>query len=340
MRLRTFAAAAGFAALAALPALAQDKPVELKFAHWLPPAHPLHKTSFAEWTKSISDASGGSIKVTIYPAQQLGKAPDHYDMARDGIADLAWINPGYQAGRFPVFAAVELPFTAANAAAGSRAIDAWYRKYAAAEMADVRYCLAHAHDPGVLHSKKEIKSPDQIKGMKIRPANGTIAQFVTLMGGSNVQTSAPEAREALEKGVADALTFPWDSIFIFGIDKVTTFHLDVPMYVTGFVIPMNKDSYAKLSPAQKKVMDDHCTSQWAEKIATHWAAAEAAGKAKMAAAPGHTIVKIGDAEVNAWRKAAEPLVGRWAEAVKKKNLDADKVIGELKGELKKADAAY
>ena len=75
-------------ALAAGSAIAQDKPVELKFAHWLPAAHPLATLGFIPWAKSVEAASKGSIKVTIYPAQQLGKAANHYDMARDGIADI------------------------------------------------------------------------------------------------------------------------------------------------------------------------------------------------------------------------------------------------------------
>ena len=45
-----------------------------------------------------------------FPSQQLGKAFDHYDMARDGIADFTYVNPGYQPGRFPIIAAGELPF--------------------------------------------------------------------------------------------------------------------------------------------------------------------------------------------------------------------------------------
>src|SRR6266852_7185774 len=49
-------------------------------------------------------------KYKVYPAQQLGKAFDHYDMARDGIADVTYVNPGYQPGRFPIIAAGELPF--------------------------------------------------------------------------------------------------------------------------------------------------------------------------------------------------------------------------------------
>jgi hypothetical protein len=58
----------------------------------------------------VEAASKGSIKIAFFPAQQLGKAADHYDMARDGIADMAYVNPGYQAGRFPIIAAGELPF--------------------------------------------------------------------------------------------------------------------------------------------------------------------------------------------------------------------------------------
>ena len=60
--------------------------------------------------RRVEKASGGTIKYKIFPAQQLGKAFDHYDMARDGIADVTYVNPGYQPGRFPIVAAGELPF--------------------------------------------------------------------------------------------------------------------------------------------------------------------------------------------------------------------------------------
>ena len=40
-------------------------------------------------------------------------------MARDGIADAAYVNPGYQPGRFPIFAAASLPFQVANARAAA-----------------------------------------------------------------------------------------------------------------------------------------------------------------------------------------------------------------------------
>ena len=181
-------------------------------------------------------------------------------------------NPGYEPGRFPIMGLSEIPFIFANSKQGSAALDAWYRKYADKEMKDVKYCITFAHDPATFHTtNKKVVVPGDVKGMKIRPANATISRFVSLLGGTNVPASAPESRDLLEKGVAEGITFPWGSIMLFGIDKVTKYHLDSQLYVTEQTFVMNKDKYNSLSPAQRKVIDDHCTPEWAEKIATPWA---------------------------------------------------------------------
>src|SRR5262245_61829674 len=87
-------AAAAAAGLATAPVAAQDKTFELKLSHWVPPSHPLQK-ALEDWGGSIEKASGGTLKYKVYPSQQLGKAFDHYDMARDGIADVTYVSPGY-----------------------------------------------------------------------------------------------------------------------------------------------------------------------------------------------------------------------------------------------------
>jgi len=321
-------------------ALAQDKTFELKLSHWVPPSHPLQK-ALEDWGASVEKDSGGTIKYKVYPAQQLGKAFDHYDMARDGIADLTYINPGYQPGRFPIIGAGELPFLMTNAKGGTQALDAWYRKYAAQEMKDVKFCLAFVHDPGAFHSRsKKIVVPEDIKGMKIRPAHATMATFVTQLGGTNVQASAPEVRDILEKGVADAVTFPWGSVPLFGIDKVTKYHLDMPLYVTTFAFVFNKDKYNQLSAAQKKVIDDHCTPEWALKVASPWADFEHAGIAKIKAEAGHEVYEPTPAQIAEWKKAAQPLEEKWAEGVKKTGADPAVVMKELEAQLSKEGAGY
>ena len=111
------------------PAFAQDKKtadkqVDLKVSIWLPPAHPLVPAT-KDWVADIEKASGGTIKGTVFPSEQLGKAFDHYDMARDGIADVTYVNPGYQPGRFPLIAAGQLPFTFSDGKKGTAALDIW-----------------------------------------------------------------------------------------------------------------------------------------------------------------------------------------------------------------------
>ncbi|NML43655.1 TRAP transporter substrate-binding protein [Ramlibacter sp. G-1-2-2] len=334
----TAAAVAAALALATGFAQAQDKPVQLKLSSWVPAQHPLNP-SLQAWADDIKKASGGTITATLFPSEQLGKAFDHYDMARDGISDFSYVNPGYQPGRFPIMAGAGLPFLFANAKGGTAAIDAWYREYAATEMKDVKFCFAFVHDPGTFHARKKITVPSDIKGMKIRPATSTIGQMVTSLGGTNVQASAPESRDMLERGVADAITFPWGSIVLFGIDKVVKYHMDAPLYVTPFVWVMNKDKYNAMSTAQKKVIDDHCTTEWAEKVASPWADFEYGGHAKIAAEPGHEIYKLTPDQMKAWRDAMGPVEAQWADSVKKVGQDPKKVMDGLKASLVKYKAA-
>jgi len=334
------AAAALALLIGAAPATAQERTFELKLAHWVPPSHPLQK-ALEDWGASVEKASNGTIKSKVYPSQQLGKAFDHYDMARDGIADLTYINPGYQPGRFPIIGAGELPFLVTNAKGGSQALDAWYRKYAAKEMKDVKFCLAFMHDPGSFHAKaKKITVPGDVKGMKIRPAHATMASFVTLLGGTNVQSSAPEVRDLLEKGVAEAVTFPWGSVPLFGIDKVTKYHIDAPLYATTFAFVFSPITYAQMSAAQKKVIDDHCTNEWALKVASPWADFEHGGIAKLKADSAHEVYPLTKEQLAEWKKAAEPLQQTWASNVKKAGGDPDAIMKELKESLAKFNAAY
>jgi TRAP-type C4-dicarboxylate transport system substrate-binding protein len=333
------AAALAPAILAAgAPAWAQDKPVHLKLAHWVPPSHPLQK-AMEDWGASVQKATNGTVTFSVYPSQQLGKAFDHYDMARDGIADVTYINPGYQPGRFPIIDAGNLPFMMSNGKTGSEALDEWYRKYAAQEMKDVHFCLAFIHDYGSWHSKtRKIVVPADVKGEKVRPAQAMIATLVTQLGGVNVQSSAPEIRDLIEKGVADAGTFPWGSTYLFGLDKVTKYHMDVPLYVTVFAWVMNKGVYDGMSPMQKKAIDDHCSTEWAGKVAGPWAAFERAGVAKLKADPAHEVYTLNAEQLAEWKKAAEPVVKVWGDNVRKVGVDPDVALGGLKAAVQKYHA--
>ena len=331
----------GFAAVlllgSAAGAAAQDKTLNLRLSLFVPPTHPLVQSA-RDWAADLTKESGGTIRATVFPSEQLGKAFDQYDMVRDGIADVAYISPGYQPGRFPIINAGQLPFLVSNGHGGTTAVDAWYRKYAAREMPDTHYCLGFVHDPGTFHSRRKITVPGDVSGMKVRPSQSVVGELVTILGGTNVQASAPESRDAIERGVADAITFPWGSIFLFGIDKVTKYSLDSPVYTTVFIWSMNKAVYEGASPAQRKVIDDHCSNAWADRFAGPWVEFEAAGRERMRRAPGHEVVSLTPEQLAAWKSAAAPVLASWENSVRAKGLDPAVVLGELKALLKAHDA--
>jgi TRAP-type C4-dicarboxylate transport system substrate-binding protein len=88
---------------------------------------------------------------------------------------------------------------------------------------------------------------------------------------------------------------------------------------------MNKKAYESLSPGQKKIMDEHSTPYWAQRITTPWSMWDIAGRDQIAQMPGHTIHRLSAADVAEWKKAAEPIVEAWKQDVKKRFPDLDPV---------------
>ena len=67
---------------------------------------------------------------------------------------------------------------------------------------------------------------------------------------------------------------------------------------------------------------------------------EHAGLAKVKAEPGHEVYPITDAQLDEWKKSAEPLEKQWTDNVRKAGGDPDAIMRELKQSLAQYKAAY
>ena len=313
---------------------------ELTFSHTLPANHPAHTTGFTLWADSIKADTNGEVSFAFFPAGQMGVGRDHYEMVRDGIVDVAWLNPGHTPGRFPIIAAGEIPFLISDGMRGSKGFDRWYRDYAGTEMSEVHFCLAHTHEPGTIHTRAAVVEPGDLRGMRIRPANATLARLLQAHGASSIQVGPSEAREVLARGTADGITFPWRSPFVFGMDEFVKHHVDIPLYATTFVIAINKNRYARLSEAQRQVVDAHCTPEWAQKITTGWSEYDLEGRDILLATEGHTVHVPTAEQAEAWRAAAAPLKAEWEDAVRAKGLDPKPIFDALTSHLAAEDALF
>ena len=335
----TFLSAVALAA-ATCSAVAQEQ-TTLRLAHWLPATHPVQTTGIEPWVKSIEEASEGRIKIQIFPGQQLGAAPDHYDMVRDGVADISYVNPGYNAGRFPIFELTGVPFETNSGPKAGKAIHKWYQgAYSDAEMGDIHLCLVNPHEPGRFHTQKAINVPDDVKGLSVRPAHATMARYVEILGGSSVQVPAPEAREALARGVADAITLPYVEIMAFGIDKITKYHTDLPFYVSAQILMLNPAMYDGLSEEDRKVIDAHCTPDWSQKFSQGWADLDVGAREKIMSDSEHEVYSPSAEEERLWRESAQPVIAAWEKDAGASGFDPAEILAGYRDALEANDAKY
>jgi TRAP-type C4-dicarboxylate transport system substrate-binding protein len=121
---------------------------------------------------------------------------------------------------------------------------------------------------------------------------------------------------------------------------VTKYDMDAPLGSVMFQWLMNPATYNAMSAAQKKVIDAHCTSEWAARFADPWADFEHAGLEKIKAEPDHEVYKINDEQLAEWKKSAEPLKQKWADDVKKAGGDPDAIWKELQASLSQYNAGF
>src|SRR6266508_2171593 len=144
--------------------------VVLKVEHFVGPQATIQAQVFNPWCEKIGKESGGKLKCQIYPAMQLGGTPPQlFDQAKDGVVDIVWTIPTYQAGRFVKSEVFELPFLVKSAETGSPALWEYIQKNSLDEFKGTKLILAHVHDGAQLHfTTKDVKTLEDLKGLKVR----------------------------------------------------------------------------------------------------------------------------------------------------------------------------
>lgn len=311
----------------------------MNFSHFVPTGHQVHKVA-EMWGQSIAEASGGDLDLRIFPAEQLGKAVDHYDMIASGTVDAGWVVAGYTPGRFPVIEAGELPFLVSDAALGAKALHEWYEQYVEDEMSEIRFCAIVTHEPGRIHTKEPIASAADMKGVKLRPATAVVGNYLAALGAVPVKLASPEARQGVERGVVDGVTFPWSTIINFGLTDALTHHVDIPLYIPMAFFGINTGFYEGLSDANKAVIDEHCSPEWTAKLTGNWAAWEQEGRPAIEAMVGHEFVVPEGDDLQPWIDAAQGVNESWRDQITERmeGADPDAMLDDLKLRISAAGA--
>jgi TRAP-type C4-dicarboxylate transport system substrate-binding protein len=333
---KTFLGLAGAAALSlglgAVPAAAQD--VTLRMHQFLPPQANVPKLILDVWADQVEEASDNRIKIERYPSMQLGGTPPELmDQAIDGVADIVWTVVGYTPGRYPSTEVFELPFMMTNARAASAAYWQMFEKHMKdTEFKDVHILGAWVHGPGLIHSNKEIRTPEDMQGMKIRGGSRLANNLLAKTGATPVGMPVPAIPEALSKGVIDGTTIPWEVTPALKVSELVDNHTEFTgnaLYVLTFVLAMNKDKYESLPDDLKKVIDENSGLEFS--VFAGGTQEDADGPARQIAVDrGNNIVKLSEEETQVWKDAAQPIYDEWIAEMKDKGIDGQALIDEAR----------
>jgi TRAP-type transport system periplasmic protein len=337
--IKTGAAAA--VAAAALPGMAQQPVVTLKFHTFMAPQSNVWLNMHKAWMDKVEKESAGRIKFEGYPAMQLGGTPVQlYDQARDGVVDIIWTLPGNTSGRFPRVEVFELPFIMTNAEATSKAYWEYFQTVAADEFKDVQVLALQVHGPGVIHTAdKPVKSVADLKGVKMRAPTRIVTKLMASLGATPVGMPLPGIPDALSKGTIQGCVIPWEVVPSVKVQELTKFHAEFDpaggaLYTTTFVMAMNKAKYNSLPADLKKVIDNNsgmATSAWLGKTQQ---AGDAAGR-KSASDRNNTIFTVGKEEAQTFRRASRLVEVEWVEDMKKRGFDGQKLLDTARSLIEK-----
>lgn len=140
-----------------------------------------------------------------------------------------------------------LPFTTAEK--GSEALWRLYKKYPQIrnEFKDNHILLLYTSNPYILiTAKKQVKSLEDIKGLKIRMTGGPPTDQMKALGGVPMLIPMPDNYLSLQKGVIDGMGAPWEAILAFRLYEVVKYYTDVPFPAVYFSIAMNKRKWNSL----------------------------------------------------------------------------------------------
>ncbi len=292
-----------------------------RFSHFLPANHALAQ-GMADWAHQLEQASGGKIEIRIYPSSQLGSGLDHYDMVARRVAQLGWIVPGYEQGRFPIFSILETPFLISDATTGVQAFHAWYSDYAQLEMEEVIPCLMTSSPPGRLSfTDKRVSQPSDIAGLRIRVANAAVGRYVRSLGGVTINIALSEARQSLERGMIDGMPFGFYSIQSMNLGKLLQLHLDLPFSSSPAILGINREEYVALDSTTREVVDSFCTADWSSKVVARWVALEEQTREQYLQDNEREVYSASSSTKEQWMDATQPLVTEWRSLAERRGLN-------------------
>jgi len=258
----------------------------LYLAHSLPQTHPVHK-GILSFQKTLEEKSGGTLKIKIFPDGQLGSEREVLELLQIGSVAVTKVSAATLANFVPEYSVLGIPYLFRDKAHYFDVLEGDIGKSILEKGSKYwlrGLCYYDAGSRSFYTKDKAIRTPEDLKGLKIRVMNNQMAiNMVNALGGSATPMAYGELYTAIQQGVVDGAENNPPSF-------VSSNHYEVSKYYTidqhssiPDVLIISTKYWDKLSKQEKLWLQEAADeSAQAEKIFWKDAVEESMKKAKEA----------------------------------------------------------
>jgi len=294
---------------------AMADPVKLKLSSFESPLGNITSNVLTPFARDASAASEGALQIDVFAGGTLGRSPaQQLKLVTDGIADMAWIVLPYTPGRFDDAEVVGQPFMTTNSTEASVTLHRMYEKGMLGGFDGLKMLVLGVTPPVTIHAMMPVRTPADLKSKRVRISGDLPTRLVESLGGAPVQVGGGQIADALSRGVVDMTFNNWGFVSDFKVDEIATHHVDIPLGAVAVGVVMRQDRYDALPEQARAAIDKASGEQLAYKLGQAFDNQDTDVRKRLEASDRNEVIKPTAAELDEWRKAAEPINAAWRQS--------------------------
>lgn len=294
--------------------------MEIKLAHVVNEKDAFHVAA-EKFKELVEKNSKGALTVTIFPNAKLGDERTLLERMKMGIVDAGVITSGPIINFVPSFGVIDLPFLFRDPKHAYAVLDGSIGQKLMADLEAQGWkglAFAERGFRNLTNSKRPVKTPEDVKGLKIRVMqNPVYVDSFKALGANAVPMAWTEVLTALQQGTVDGQENPLNVIMAFKLYETQKFLSITRHAYAPAPIIMSMNTWKKLTPAQqaivKKAAQDAAEFEraWDNKMEAEWLK-ELKAKGMVVATP----------DLKAFRAAVKPVYDQYGPKYGKELIEA------------------
>lgn len=275
----------------------------------------------------IEEITGGRIKIDRFYGGTLVKAAEVYPAIVEGAVDFTQIGYGLYPGRFPLTDVLDLPPTFASGKDAAKMTEFFMQHLNdKEEWAEVKVFLVTPCPAVELMTKKEIRTPADLKGLRIWGYSPSIHAALQAWGATPQTLPFGEIYDAIDKGVLDGVYAARFGLKSLKWGEVCNYSTVVGVQMAGSIIGMGAKKYNALPKDVRQVLDEVLGEWLLPVMASKYDEADIEG-GKFLEQQGGKVILLSPEDQAAFRKSAMAAINdKWVKDMEAKGLPGKKIL--------------